>query len=178
MLRKVIRGLTVAAAAAILITGLVAWSASFASAQQSDQNDSDVLSAPEVTITAPDKKAPPADFAGCWDGSSIGSLIDQNSGKGYGWVLITQKKGKIKSTFEFQWGNDYAYSTHAHTGKATATGFRYNQNGKCSMKIIGSLGGSNDIVGTYENVCKKGNFDFVGTFDLPLDNSGCQFVQP
>ncbi|MGH7781803.1 MAG: hypothetical protein ACREQR_18455 [Candidatus Binataceae bacterium] len=160
-----------------------------AQAQDFDPGNGQDASASAPTAAEPAKKAPPENFGGCWDGSSIdGSLQDQVYGPGHGWIGIDQKGSKIKggrngSYFEFLFDDlAFAYGPFA-SGKATSTGFTFSGKGSgaCRIKVIGAFGPSSNIVGTYKAVhcnTKKATFDAVGTFDFPLDSSGCKFVNP
>ena len=173
------------ACVALLSAGLLG-SASFARAQDaaSTPGDEGASSAPSAA-TQPDMKTPPSDLGGCWDGESDGSLDDQNYGNGHGWIGIDQKGGKIiggkhHSYYEFLWDNN-AYAYGYFSGKVKGTGFTGTAlaGGKCRGTVIGHLGTSNDIVGTYDfKHCGKANFIAMGTFDLPADNAGCNFVTP
>ena len=77
VMSTLLRDLTVSAAAVLLIVGLVAWSANFARAQDTPAL-SGAAAGPSVQ---PDKKPPPANFAGCWNGGD-GSIMDTNFGAG------------------------------------------------------------------------------------------------
>ncbi len=177
--------LTMSAAAVVFVSGLIAGSASFARAHDtaSPAGDDGVVSAPSVA-TQPDK-ALPLDFGGCWDGTGIdGSLEDNSYGPGVGWIGIDQSGKSIKgggdSYYEFLF-DDGAYAYGTFKGKASATGFsvKGKAGGKCRVKIIGTFGSDDDIVGTYDFThCQKTDFTANGTFDLPLNDSGCIFVTP
>ncbi len=187
-----LRHLTMSAASVVLISGFTAGSASFARAQQAASQADDGGHAAGPATAQPDKKKPPPyNFNGCWDGSSIvGSLEDENYGTGYGWIWIIQSgknikggKNKNESYYEFVWdsGVDWAYGPLS--GKATAAGFTATAlaGGKCKAKIIAAPGTSDDIVGSYDFThckTKTSNFIAVGTFDLPLNDSGCLDIIP
>lgn len=184
---KLAKTLTIMACATLLSMGAMG-SAGHAYAQDTAVSAPDEGGNAAADVATPDtKKTSALSFGGCWDGSGTdGSLEDQNYGSGYGWIGIVQNGSKIKggsrgSYFEFVWdgGNDWAHGPL--TGKATATGFTATgkAGGKCRVKIIGTFGSSNDIVGSYEfEHCEKSNFVAVGTFDVPLNNSGCTNIIP
>jgi hypothetical protein len=178
--------LTTSAAAAVLTAGLIAGSAGFARAQSAySTGEAGGHGGASVATQA----AKTINFEGCWDGSSIvGSLEDEEYGSGYGWIGIIQGGNKIKgndeSGYEFVWdgGNDWAYGPIK--GKAGSTGFSASGSlgGKCKIKIVGHPGGSDNIVGTYTYTgCTIKKNDFInthGTFNLPLNDSGCSDIIP
>jgi hypothetical protein len=184
---KFAKTLVIVACAGLLSAGVIG-SARHAYAQEAASTADDAGGNSSASVaTQPDKA--PLDFNGCWDGSNtIGSLEDQNYGSGIGWIGIIQQGKTIKggahaSYYEFVWdgGADYAYGYFS--GKASANGFsgKGKAGGKCMAKVIGHLGTNNDIVGTYDfQHCKTktSNFIAVGTFDLPLNNSGCANIIP
>jgi hypothetical protein len=185
---KLAKTLTIMAFATLLSMGAMG-SAGHAYAQDAAASAQDDGGNAAAAVATPDMKTKTSalNFGGCWDGSNTdGSLQDQNYGSGYGWIGIVQKGAKIKggnrgSYFEFVWdgGSDWAHGPL--TGKATATGFTATgkAGGKCRVKIIGTFGNSNDIVGSYDfENCEKSNFVAVGTFDVPLNNSGCANILP
>jgi hypothetical protein len=186
-MRGFTRHLTISAVAILLVSGLIAGSSTFARAQQAASQSDDGGGSASASAQ-PAAKIPPANFAGCWDGTgTLGSLVDQAFGDGIGWIGIAQKGKHIKggrrgSYYEFLWeaGSDYAYGPAS--GKATATGFTITgkAGGQCRIKIIGGFGTSNDIVGTYSfHHCAKNGLNVSsGTFDLPYDPSGCGFIAP
>jgi hypothetical protein len=184
---KLTKALAAVVCAALLSAGAISM-ASSARAQDPAADEGGGNGAASVG-TQPDAKSPPIDVSGCWDSSpSVGTLMDQNFGSGYGWIGIIQNGANIKSGhhgsfYEFVWdgGNDWAEGPFK--GKATANGFTTTGtlHGKCKVKFIGHLS-SNHIVGTYDYtgcVHSKDNFiNTSGTFDLPLNNSGCQDIIP
>jgi hypothetical protein len=184
---KLAKTLTIMACATLLSMGAMG-SAGHAYAQDSEASAPDEGGNAAATVATPDtKKAAALNFGGCWDGSgSDGSLEDQNYGSGYGWIGIVQNGKNIKggnhgSYFEFAWDGGTDWAKGPLSGKATATGFTATgkAGGKCRVKIIGTFGSSNDIVGSYESEhCEKSNFAAVGTFDVPLNNSGCANFLP
>jgi hypothetical protein len=173
-------------ACAGLLSLAVIGSARYARAQDADSPDGGAAHAAAVG-TQPEKVQ---NFNGCWDGSSVnGTMEDQNFGSGYGWIWIAQNGSTIKSGhqgsyYEFVWdgGNDWAYGPIK--GKATKNGFTASGKiqGGCKVKIIGHFGTDDDIVGTYHySGCSQKKNDFIntsGTFDFPLNNSGCTDIIP
>jgi hypothetical protein len=185
---KLAKTLAIIACASLLSAGVTA-SAGHAYTQDAGSTDDGGVHSAANVATQPDN-SPIVNFEGCWDGSStVGSLDDLNFGTGYGWIGIIQngntvKGGKHGSYYEFVWdsGQDWAYGPlKGKVGKNefTASG---TVGGKCKVKIIGHLGTSNDIVGTYDYTnCnpKKINFiDTSGMFDVPLNNNGCANIIP
>ncbi|HEY6301357.1 MAG TPA: hypothetical protein VIW95_17085 [Candidatus Binatus sp.] len=185
---KLTKTFVIVACAGLLSAGVIG-SARRAFAQDAAATPGDEGGHAEGSVaTQPDKKSPPSDFNGCWDGSSHdGSLDDRNYGTGYGWIGIIQDGTKIvggmnESYYEFRW-DDGAYAYGFVSGKVKGTGFTgtLTAGGKCKAKLIGHLGTNSDIVGTYDfHNCKTktSNFIAVGTFDLPLNNSGCADIKP
>jgi hypothetical protein len=189
-MNRLLQTFGIGAAAAVLIMGVIAGSARLAFAQDetAQQGQSDAHASAAISAQ-PDKKAPPPppiDIQGCWDGTGIdGSLVDQNIGKGSGWIQIDQKKkaikgGKSGSRYEFLW-DDRSFAYGSVTGKVSSTGFNAvaRGGGPCRLKLIGNLtNNGQNLSGTYEAVhCGSFN-DHVGTFDLPYNPSGCVFTTP
>lgn len=189
-MRRFIKGITVAAASAIFVSGMVAASARSARAQQSDQNDAQYegsVGAPGAAAQ-PDKatKAPPININGCWSGT----LLDVNSaGPGNGYLnfdQVTNKKGQlqkklkpIKSSsthnIDILW-NDGSCAFGFGAGVATSTGFheKLNAGGKCKVTVTGNTtDNGNEITGAYDfRGCPTSFGAHSGTFTMTLTSSG------
>jgi hypothetical protein len=192
---KLAKTLAIVACAGLLSAGVIG-SASFARAQYANSADEGgghaAATQPDnAAATQPDKKpsGPPIDIAGCWDGSStVGSLEDKKFGSGYGWIGMIQSgsdiEGEGDSGYEFVWdgGADWAYGPIS--GSVSSKGFTAIGvlHGKCKVKFVGTLGPDDNIVGTYHYTgCTVKKDDFIntkGTFNLPLNDSGCADIIP
>src|SRR5487761_1221768 len=166
-MRRFIKGITVAAASAIFVSGMLAASARSARAQQSDQNDAQYegsVGAPGAAAQ-PDKatKAPPININGCWSGT----LLDVNSaGPGNGYLnfdQVTNKKGQLQKklkpmksssthNIDILW-NDGSCAFGFGAGVATSTGFheKLNAGGKCKVTVTGNTtDNGNEITGAHD----------------------------
>jgi hypothetical protein len=176
-MRTITKGFTLAAAAAVLITGLIAGSARFAQAQSAEKQGE--LGGPGVAAE-PDAKAP-INVNGCWSGT----LDDVYAGSGEGYADFAQSGKHLLPPADadmvyFVWTDSYAYGDGK--GVATAKAFHLAVKfGKgCVEHVSGKLEGG-DLVGVYSftHACAKqpkgdefgkhkGSFNF--TFDPTGDS--------
>lgn len=185
---RLLQTLSAGAAAAVLITGVIAGSARFARSQQSDSVAASDSGAPSGSGIAsqPDSRAP-LDLNGCWSGT----LEDVYAGSGPGYLNFAQSGHKLlpPSTgsgynMGFNWTSGNFNSQAYGVGKGTATprvfheGIHYKTEKGCAASIIGTLTGST-LTGAYKftKVCAKHNGfgPHAGTFSMTFDasNNSC-----
>ncbi|MHB8384261.1 MAG: hypothetical protein ACYDC3_18195 [Candidatus Binataceae bacterium] len=190
-MHRFLNGLTAAATAAFLITGMIAMSARSACAQQSDQTDSQYEGSfgANGAVAQPDKPAAPLDLNGCWSGT-IEDVGTPGSGNGY--LNFDQPKAKngnparalkpIKSTtthnLYFDWSDGsyaYGFGSGAANSKVFHARINTGKGVKCgvvSAAVTGALSG-NALIGAYNfRGCPKSFGKHAGTFTLAFDATG------
>ncbi|MGH7781804.1 MAG: hypothetical protein ACREQR_18460 [Candidatus Binataceae bacterium] len=171
---RFVRAVTASAAAAVLITGVIAGSARFARAQDAaaSQDSAWTATTPGAAVSEPDKAAPPIDVAGCWSGT----IEDANAGAGTGALFFVQRKKKLVkgSGASLDIGNTTGIG--ALKGKATSTSFVATLHARqCkTLAFAGSPSGAG-LVGTYIlrrclGLTTNGTFSF--TFDATGNSCG------
>jgi hypothetical protein len=154
--------LAASAATAVLAMGLIAASAQFARAQDTDwqinATDSDVADQPD--------KAAPLDLGGCWSGT----VADENFGPGTGFLFFEQEGGKAVVGTETGIVTSGFEASGPLTGKIKKKTFSLKHNAKkCDFRFSGGLP-SNELVGTYHIKCEGKQTQ--GSFQFSFDPSG------
>ncbi len=157
-----LKSLAIPAATVVLAMGLIAASAQFARAQDTDwQNKasgSDVAEQPD--------KAAPLDLNGCWSGT----LADAKFGSGTGFLFFDQEGDKAVSGTSAGIDTTGVDTSGPLTGKIKSKSFKVSFHGKkCTVTFSGGLP-SSDLVGAYHYNC-DGRSDH-GTFQFSFDAGG------
>jgi hypothetical protein len=158
----ILKSFAASAATVVITMGLIAASAQFARAQDTDWQNratgSDVADQPD--------KAAPLDLAGCWSGS----LASKKFGGGAGFLFFDQNGGKAVP------GSGAGIDTSGVNAEGPVTGtikkksFSVSFKGKkCSVRFSGGLP-SSELVGNYHYKC-DGEQD-QGSFTFTFDSSG------
>jgi len=172
---KLLKALGAGAAAAVLITGMIAGSARIARAQSAVEKQG--AFGGSGATAQPDK--PPININGCWSGA----MEDVYAGSGTGDVYFAQSGNKLLPSpsyymMYFTWTDgSYAYGDGKGTAAAKTFHFKvtYKTEKGCSGTVSGKLI-SGDLVGVYHftKVCAKNNGfgPHKGAFDFTYDATG------
>jgi hypothetical protein len=165
---RIIRLMTMGGVAALLVSCLVVGSANSARAQDSGWQPW----TPAPTVAQPAKGTPPLNVDGCWSGT----IEDDTTGTGSGFILFVQKGKKLAhgTTVGLSF-NGGPSVTHGITGTVNSQNFKLVHPGRCNAMIRGTISG-NDLVGTYRLTKHCLGSKFGGTFDYTFDAGGttCQ----
>lgn len=161
---KLLHALAASAAAAVLITGVIAGSARIVRAQEA-ADWQHVTQGPAIAQPA---ARPPLDLTGCWSGS----IDDHATGVGTGFLFFVQSGRKLTTgtngALNFSGGSSTGGALTGSTGPVSFQLKHHQKN--CQVSFHGRMS-SSDLVGTY-HLNKGCGVKARGTFEYTFDNTG------